>query len=403
MPLGGKALALVAAAGLALGACTVGAPANQATGAGQPTAQQTAAAPADVSSTSPVAQAGETPSGGVDAAPAAVGTAAPAQTQPAGPVATPTPRKEPDRTKPAATVNGEPITFDELHRELERQGGAQILDTLIVKKLLEQEAKRRNLSATDAEIDRELERSRLNSPPDVRDDERRFLAAIAEQFGSVDQYKEELRSTVLVRKMLAPRIKVRPQDLQGFYEDTKAEYSTPLRVRLERVIADNEEQADTAARKLRAGASLPGVIAAHGSKRPERASQNGPLPLAGVDQLGPELGAAVSELKKGQVTEPLETDEGAFIVARVADRQGGETPTLAQIRGRVQENYVDQRIGELFPTFINELRSKAKIQNQLQPSPLLQTGEPIPPAEGEDGVPSEEEPPLEEVEPTPAG
>ncbi len=58
----------------------------------------------------------------------------------------------------AAMVNGQPISRLSVIRDLERQGGKQTLDTLITKSLIKQEAKKKNVTISQKDIDNEIKR-----------------------------------------------------------------------------------------------------------------------------------------------------------------------------------------------------------------------------------------------------
>lgn len=57
-----------------------------------------------------------------------------------------------------ATVNGQPISRLTLIQELEKQGGKQTLATLVTKTLITQEAAKKNISVSSAQIDEELKK-----------------------------------------------------------------------------------------------------------------------------------------------------------------------------------------------------------------------------------------------------
>lgn len=58
-----------------------------------------------------------------------------------------------------ATVNGEPITRLALINELEKRAGKQILDDIVIKTLILQEAKKKNVSVSKKEIDDEVKKT----------------------------------------------------------------------------------------------------------------------------------------------------------------------------------------------------------------------------------------------------
>ncbi|MDP9383352.1 MAG: peptidyl-prolyl cis-trans isomerase [Chloroflexota bacterium] len=269
-----------------------------------------------------------------------------------------------DRTKPAAVVNGEPITFEELDTRLERQFASQIIDDLIVEKLLAQEARRRNVTVTPAEVAQEEQRARTQL--------REQFDQVVQQFGSVEAFRDRLRLNVYLRKLLAPQIKVGAPQIQEYYNQNKQQFATPEEISVQQVVTDSQQAATAAARELSAGAKLPAVIQKHGSKQPERARQSRDLGFTQVQTLPQEIALTVANLQPGKASEPIPQEDGSFAVVRLAGKRGGQVPPLAQIRAQVEEAARDTRLAELAPQFIQELRSKGQINSQFAPAPPQQ-------------------------------
>ena len=62
----------------------------------------------------------------------------------------------------AALVNGTPVSRLELIRELEKADGKKVLSDIIVRKLIEQEAQKRKVTVTDAELENEIKKIEAN-------------------------------------------------------------------------------------------------------------------------------------------------------------------------------------------------------------------------------------------------
>src|SRR3989344_2004054 len=58
----------------------------------------------------------------------------------------------------AATVNGEMISRWKLIKQLEKQNGSQALDNLVVETLIMQEAKKKGVAVSDAELEEEIKK-----------------------------------------------------------------------------------------------------------------------------------------------------------------------------------------------------------------------------------------------------
>lgn len=313
-------------------------------------------------------------------------TAAPEQT-PSSPAPEGTPSTQQlDRSQPAAVVNGEPITFEELDVLLERQYGSQLIDQLIIEKLIAQEAEKRNVTATEEEITAELERARGSLQPGQD-----FDQAVAQQFGSVEAFRNQLRLNVLLQKMLAPQIKLDDAHLQQYYNENKQQFATPEELHVLRVVTDVRAKAAAAAQELKNGAKLETVIEKHGSKQAGRAEQNADLGFVQVQTLSPEIAVAASSLEAGGVSEPIELQEGGFAVLKVQEKRGGEAPPLAEVKDRVRDAARSAAIQELAPQFLTELRTKAEIDSQFQLSePQQPAAEPPAPEQ----TPAEPQPEL---------
>ena len=357
---------LLLSGGLILGACSVGRSSQS-----SPTRTAAQGAPTQVARADSTAQqdlaTAPAPVTGVPTARAVGPGQATSQPTVIAPEGTVAPSRI-DRSKPAAVVNGEPITFAELDTSLEQQYGSQAVERLITEKLIEQEARRRKVSATEREVDAELQRARGTLPPGQD-----FEQAVEQQFGSLQAFRDNLRLNILVQKLLAPRVRITEQQLQQFYNQNKQAFATPEQLRLSRVVADTQAQAAAAAKELRAGAKLQAVVAKHGSKQPARARQSADLGFLPAQSLPEELALAASGLQRGQVSEPIQLPDGGFAVVRLEARRGGQAPPLPQVRERVRESVRDQQIQQLVGPFLQELRVRAKVTTQF-PAPPPQPG-----------------------------
>jgi hypothetical protein len=113
-----------------------------------------------------------------------------------------------------ANVNGKNISRFQVIRELEAQGGQQVLDSIVSRVLIEQEAGRRGIIATDAEIQEEMARidATLLAEGTNLDD------ALAAQNMTRTDLAEQLKFQVLLEKMLADRIQVTDEQLEDYIE-----------------------------------------------------------------------------------------------------------------------------------------------------------------------------------------
>lgn len=98
----------------------------------------------------------------------------------------------------AATVNGQPISRLSVIQELERQGGKQTIDSLVTKSVINQEAKKRNITISQSEIDGELKKIDQN----LQSQGQKLDQVLELQGMTKEQLVEQIRLQKLIEKMI---------------------------------------------------------------------------------------------------------------------------------------------------------------------------------------------------------
>ncbi|MFH0864129.1 MAG: hypothetical protein V1858_03515 [Candidatus Gottesmanbacteria bacterium] len=117
----------------------------------------------------------------------------------------------------AAMVNGQPIWRISVDQELEKQAGSKILDSLITKQLVLQEAGKQKANISDQEINqglKDLEDSLTKQGQNLDE----LLTA---QGMSRNDIKDQIKLQKQVEKMVAKDIKVTDADVQKYYDDNQ--------------------------------------------------------------------------------------------------------------------------------------------------------------------------------------
>lgn len=117
----------------------------------------------------------------------------------------------------AATVNGEPISRISVVSELESQNGKATLDRIITKKLVLQEAVKKNVTVSQDDINKEYQRIEKQFK-DQGQDLNQLLDA---QGISKSQFEEEVKIQLLVEKLLGDQVKVTDEEFNQFLEQNK--------------------------------------------------------------------------------------------------------------------------------------------------------------------------------------
>jgi hypothetical protein len=117
----------------------------------------------------------------------------------------------------AATVNGEAITRMQVIKELEQQGGRQMLDSLISRTLIDQEARKNGIVASREDIQAEM----AGLEATFQDQGSSLDDALAAQGMTREDLAEQLRFQVILQKLLAGRVEVSDAELDEYIEENR--------------------------------------------------------------------------------------------------------------------------------------------------------------------------------------
>ncbi|MFA5689730.1 MAG: peptidylprolyl isomerase [Kiritimatiellales bacterium] len=287
------------------------------------------------------------------------------------------------------TVNGKPITHGEISQnvqlqmmQMSRQVPQQQLmqmagqiyenvrDTLVANILLEETAKATGVTAGDDELDAEITRIKDNAP-----EESKLEDILAENNINYDDWKENLRDQMIVRKLVEQVTSTAPEatavDVASFYEKNQEAFQSPEAVTASHILigfkpedteetkAEKKKQAEAILEKLNAGADF-ATLASENSDCPSN-QRGGSLGTFGRGQMVPEFEAAAFGAKDGEVTEVVETQFGYHII-KVDEYRPAGVRTLAEVKDQLQNYLTSQNKQKALLDYVDELRSKADIE-----------------------------------------
>jgi peptidyl-prolyl cis-trans isomerase SurA len=227
--------------------------------------------------------------------------------------------------------------------ELRRQLAPEVLRAMVDERLQAQEARRLSVTASAEEIangKRQLELQN-NWPEGTFDDRIRAIGLDPEAV--LEQLRTSIVWAKLVRRRFGTTATVSEEEIdsaaalveagQGTPETRAAEIFLPL---------DDPDQeavvrgtANDLVAQLRAGAAFPAV--ARQFSKGATAAQGGEIGWVAPGQLAPELDAVIESLAPGQISDPVRTFDGFYILTVIARQSSGGTASgsatveLAQI------------------------------------------------------------------------
>ncbi len=112
----------------------------------------------------------------------------------------------------AATVNGQPVSRLAIIKDLEKQSGKAALDALSTRMLVFQEAKKKEIEASEKEIDSEIEKIKKQ----FSDQGQNLDALLSTQGLTQEKFREEVKIQILVTKLLGDQAKVTDKEFNDF-------------------------------------------------------------------------------------------------------------------------------------------------------------------------------------------
>jgi len=259
-----------------------------------------------------------------------------------------------------ATVDGDKITANEVYQLMLKTVGTQAVDQLIFEKLLDQEAAKNNIAVSQADIDAEYDKIKASFPDEDTFNLQLMYAGLTEQ-----ALKDQMKPQLLLTKLIEPSIEVTDEELQTYYNENIGQFeTTPTKVQASHILVDTQEEAEQLLEEIKGGADFAKLAEEH-SKDPGSAAQGGDLGFFGRGEMVPAFEESAFSLEVGGLSGVVASDYGYHII-KVTDKQEGVVAPFEEKKEVVREAVVAQKVQERSTTYIEELRTAAKIENSLK-------------------------------------
>jgi foldase protein PrsA len=268
------------------------------------------------------------------------------------------PFQKDDSTVAVASVNGTNITKEQLYDKLIEAGGENTLQAMITTELVDQEAKKANITVTDEDINTELEDLKAQFGGEAA-----FNAALAQSSMTVDDLKLQMPLQVKLRKILEPQVTITDAEIKDFYDQNKATFSNEEEVRASHILVETKEEADAILKQLKDGADF-AELAKEKSSDTGSKNNGGDLDFFKRGDMVPEFSDAAFKLKVGETSGAVKSDYGYHII-KVTDHKDAKNYTLEEKKDDIRKTLVSQKISTLSPTWLSETTENAKITNTL--------------------------------------
>jgi peptidyl-prolyl cis-trans isomerase C len=270
------------------------------------------------------------------------------------------------------------ISPDDLTAEQKMAGYREILDQLIIDKLVSRKAS--SVAIPDAEIDAEVARVKSQFPS-----EEVFKAEMAKAGETDTSFRDTIKNMMQQQKWMENQIgdqaKVPDEEIKKFYDENKKEFEHPELVRASHILILVPEDASdevVAAKKKAAEAALARVagkkedfatVAKELSEEPGAKESGGDLDFFPKDRMVPEFANAAFAMKKGDISkEPVRTKFGWHVI-QVTDRKDAGSMPYEEVKKQVGSYLEGSKRRDVVRGIIEGVRAEAKVDNKLPAAP----------------------------------
>ena len=293
-----------------------------------------------------------------------------------------------------ATVDGEPITLYELRtfstfagqrnsfmppEAMKNLSDRDLLDVLIMNKLVDKEVESQGLKARDGDIDNYIERIKAQG----RMDDEQFKDALAKQGMTMENYRQqvakEIERALLVNREIGAHVNVTPQDVERYYKAHAADFNQPEQVRVRHIFlplssvapAEQErevmQQIQDIHKRTLAGEDF--ATLADTYSQGSRPGEGGDLGYFKKGQMPKEIEDVAFSLKPGEISQPFRTNAGIHLLKVEEHTQTGsqklDEAATEEIKKKLYNDALRQRYERWFQ---EDLRFRHQIENFLTAS-----------------------------------
>ena len=140
-----------------------------------------------------------------------------------------------------------------------------------------------------------------------------------------------------------------------YYEEQVKQLKPEEEVQARHILVDTKEKAEEIIGKIKAGGDF-AALAKENSKDPGSKEDGGMLGFFGRNQMVPEFEKAAFELKKGEISAPLQSQFGWHVI-KVEDRREKKPPSYEAVKDRLIASLIHKKAQEI----ATNLRTSAKV------------------------------------------
>lgn len=234
----------------------------------------------------------------------------------------------------------------------------EAVSRLVEDRLILQEAKKKGLTIDNREIEQRLKAIKDNFPSETEFD--LYLTMQKLVLGDVkNKIQEQIMMRSIVESEVRDKVFVHPQEVTDYYNTHQQELKQPERIELDSIFIRDDSKEQSAdfkiqdiLKKLKEGQNF--------AKLREEFSNSEPIGIVKKGMLNEEIEKVVYNLKLGEVSTPVKTNNGIYLfklMKKIPESELG----LEEIRDKIYQMLFEQKFTEKLTFWVDGLKEKAYI------------------------------------------
>lgn len=228
----------------------------------------------------------------------------------------------------------------------------KVLDMLVDIKVQEKEALNTGITATEEEVNAEVEKARK-----YFDTEEKFNEFLNAQKMTLEYLKDTIRKDILVSKLqekLTANVNVTDEEVSAYYAANQDQF---VSVKASHILLEDEEEAKKMLERVKNGENF-NELAFQYSTDPSAKQNKGDLGYFRKGQMVEPFETAAFAMKPGEISELVKTDFGYHII-KVEDKKSEK---LEDVAGELKLSMVEDKKDTEYQTMLEGMRKKADIK-----------------------------------------
>lgn len=257
-----------------------------------------------------------------------------------------------------ASVNDKPIMIRDLHEQLVRSYGTEMLNEMLDRYAIQLEAEQSGMIVTDSEIEHEL--IMMSIGYDSIDE---YYKVMKEQLGlTKEELREDAYYKLLLEKIATRNVMITDQDVSAYIKAHEDEFTPQSELHIQLMVLASREHADKALEELDRGTDFAALVR---DRSVDDASRLTDGDLGWVMEDDPFVSYAILQaamrMKPGQISGRIELEDGSYAIIKLIDRRTEDQEDESVIRANVKKQLALQEAPPL-KEVVQELRISHHVQ-----------------------------------------